>query len=129
MFDVSFWELLIIGVIALIVVGPERLPGLARTLGLWVGRARATFTSLKDEIERESHIQGLKDTERAMREREREFREDVQRTTRDVHETAESARSDVEEAAGERRNGGGDADAAAEKTSPQGERERDNTGQ
>lgn len=118
MFDVSFWELLVIGVIALIVVGPERLPGLMRTLGLWVGRARATFYSVRDEIEREANAQGLRDTQRALRDTERDLREGVQSTTDSVRSEAERARQGVEEAAGAAQAGNqtgtstGDDDAA-----------------
>ena len=51
--EVSFWELSLIFLIALVVFGPERLPGLARSVGLWVGRARATLRNLNEQIERE----------------------------------------------------------------------------
>lgn len=53
MLEGSFWELALILVLALVVVGPERLPGLARTVGLWVGRARAALRNLNEQIERE----------------------------------------------------------------------------
>ena len=53
MFDVGFWELTIIGVVALVIVGPERLPGLARTAGLWVGKARRMISDVKRDIDRE----------------------------------------------------------------------------
>ena len=53
MFDVGFWELAIIGVVALVIVGPERLPGLARTAGLWVGKARRMVSDVKRDIDRE----------------------------------------------------------------------------
>ena len=53
MFDVGFWELAIIAVIALLVIGPERLPKAARTAGLWVGRARRMVTDVKADIDRE----------------------------------------------------------------------------
>lgn len=53
MFDVGFWELAIIGVVALVIVGPERLPGLARTAGLWVGKARRMVADVKRDIDRE----------------------------------------------------------------------------
>ena len=66
MLDVSFWELLIIGAIALVVVGPERLPRLMRTLGLWVGRARASFQSIRDEVEREVNVDSVRETRRAI---------------------------------------------------------------
>jgi len=52
-FDVGFWELAIIAVIALLVIGPERLPKAARTAGLWVGRARRMVTDVKSDIDRE----------------------------------------------------------------------------
>ena len=72
MLDVSFWELLIIGAIALVVVGPERLPRLMRTLGLWAGRARASFQSIRDEVEREVNADGLRETRRAVERQARE---------------------------------------------------------
>src|SRR5262245_38113076 len=53
MFDIGFSELALICVIALLVLGPERMPGALRTLGLWFGRMRRTFVTMKDEIERE----------------------------------------------------------------------------
>ena len=53
MFDVGFSELLIIAVVALLVLGPERLPKAARFAGLWVRRARAQWYSVKSELERE----------------------------------------------------------------------------
>ncbi len=55
MFDVGFWELALIGVIALLVVGPERLPALARNVGLWVGRMRRYVAHVREDIEREIH--------------------------------------------------------------------------
>jgi len=60
MFDVSFWELVLVGVVALIVVGPERLPRLARTAGMWVGRARRTLGAVKAEIDRELKAEELR---------------------------------------------------------------------
>jgi sec-independent protein translocase protein TatB len=53
MFDIGFPELLIISVVALLVLGPERLPEAMRTLGLYFGRMRRSFTAVKAEIERE----------------------------------------------------------------------------
>lgn len=72
MFDVGFWELLVIALIALIVLGPERLPELARTVGLWIGRARAAFYSVRQEVEREINAEGLHETQRAL---QREMKE------------------------------------------------------
>ena len=60
MFDVGFSEILIIAVVALIVLGPERLPKAARLAGLWVRKARAQWYSVKAELERELLDEELK---------------------------------------------------------------------
>ncbi len=60
MFDIGFWELTIIAVVALLVIGPERLPKVARTAGLWVGRARRFVSSVKADIDREIAAEELK---------------------------------------------------------------------
>ena len=51
MFGAGFWEFALVGVVALLVVGPERLPGLVRTAGLWIGRAQRMARELKSEFE------------------------------------------------------------------------------
>jgi sec-independent protein translocase protein TatB len=60
MFDIGFWELTVIAVVALIVIGPERLPKVARTVGLWVGRMRGMVLSVKADIDRELRAEELK---------------------------------------------------------------------
>ena len=60
MFDVGFTELLVIAVVALLVLGPERLPRAARLAGLWVRRARAQWYSVKAELENELADEELK---------------------------------------------------------------------
>lgn len=61
MFDIGFWEILLIAVVALLVVGPERLPRLIRVTGLWIGRAQASLQSIRSEISRELRAQELQD--------------------------------------------------------------------
>lgn len=56
MFDIGFWELMVVGIVVLLVVGPERLPGLAHDAGLWVGKIRRFINHTKREIESELHI-------------------------------------------------------------------------
>lgn len=77
MFDIGFTELLLVGLVALIVLGPERLPGAARTAGLWIGRIKRSFLSIKTEVEREIgadeirrqlHNENILDLERKMKE-------------------------------------------------------------
>ncbi|MEN8167107.1 MAG: Sec-independent protein translocase protein TatB [Pseudomonadota bacterium] len=60
MFDVGFWELSIIAVVALIVIGPERLPKVARTAGHWLGRGRRFMASVKADIDKEIKADELK---------------------------------------------------------------------
>ena len=69
MFDIGFLELVVIGVVALVVVGPERLPRLARTAGLWLGRARRTLATVKAEMDSDLKREDLKEI-RAKRARE-----------------------------------------------------------
>ena len=94
MLDVSFWELLIIGAIALVVVGPERLPRLMRTLGLWAGRARASFQSIRDEVEREVNAEGLRETRRAV---DRQARETERQVSDALDDTGASAATPSDE--------------------------------
>jgi sec-independent protein translocase protein TatB len=61
MFDIGFWEILLIAVVALIVVGPERMPKLIRVTGLWLGRAQASVQSIRSEIAKELRAQELQD--------------------------------------------------------------------
>jgi sec-independent protein translocase protein TatB len=60
MFDVGFSEIVLIAVVALVVVGPEKLPKLARTLGALVGRMRGYVATVKGEVEREMQLEDLK---------------------------------------------------------------------
>ncbi len=59
MFDVAFSELVVIAVVALIVIGPEKLPKVARTLGLLAGRMQRYVSSIKSDIEREIQFEDL----------------------------------------------------------------------
>jgi len=60
MFDIGFWEIIFILVIALLVIGPERLPRIARTTGLWVGKMRGFVASVKADIDQELAADELK---------------------------------------------------------------------
>lgn len=60
MFEIGFPELIVIAVVALVVLGPERLPKAARFAGLWVRRARNQWDSVKQELERELAAEELK---------------------------------------------------------------------
>ena len=68
MFDFSFGELMVVALVALVVLGPERLPKAARFTGLWVRRARAQWYSVKSELEQELASDELKRSLHAGRE-------------------------------------------------------------
>ena len=61
MFDIGFAELMLVGVLGLIILGPERLPKAARTLGLLLGKVRRTMSGIQQEIEREVRQQELEE--------------------------------------------------------------------
>ncbi len=89
MFDIGFGELLLIAVVALVVLGPERLPKAARFAGLWVRRARNQWDSVKQELERELHAEELQRNLRSMR-------QSVQQTERELQEGAAQLHGEVD---------------------------------
>ena len=88
MFEVGFWELVLILVMVLVVAGPERMPGIVRTLGRWAGRAKALVGQLKSEFERELNADEL-----------RQIARDTERAARDLESTARSAVHPLEDRA------------------------------
>lgn len=61
MFDIGFSELLLVGVLALLVLGPERLPQTARTVGLIVGKIKRSISGIQEELERQVRTEELKE--------------------------------------------------------------------
>lgn len=90
MFGLSFGELFVIGMVALIVIGPERLPKVARTVGLLMGRAQRYVNDVKSDIQREVDIQEIS-----------QLKNDLQSTAQDMktsfEETTQSLRNPVEQ--------------------------------
>ncbi len=86
MFDVGFWELALIGVVGLLVVGPERLPGVARTIGRWVGQAQRMVRSVRSDIERELETENLRNMLNQQEEQIKELKGIVE----DVRDDAEA---------------------------------------
>ena len=83
MFDVGFSEIALVAVVALLVLGPERLPRVARTAGALVRRARASWLSVRSEIERELAAEDLKKTIEETR-RAADVRADLRAAAADV---------------------------------------------
>lgn len=105
MFGIDGWELLIIGVIAVIVLGPERLPKAARFAGLWVRRARAQWYSVKSELERELAAEELKrslqDTRRAVADIDAEIGQSIRSARDEARREFDAMRGDIEIGAGD----------------------------
>lgn len=85
MFDFGFSEMLIIGIVALVVLGPERLPVVARSAGEWIGKAQRFVAQVKSDINRESELAELK-----------KIQEEAQAIANDVKTEVDSAARDIE---------------------------------
>jgi sec-independent protein translocase protein TatB len=77
MFDIGFSELLVIGVVALVVIGPEKLPRLARTLGHLAGKLQRYVSDVKADISREIEIEDLKKMRDSMQQAASDFQGSV----------------------------------------------------
>ena len=84
MFDIGFSELLVIAVVALIVIGPERLPKVARTLGHLFGRMQRYVNDVKADISREMELEELKKIQSGVEDAARSFQSSV---SKEVSET------------------------------------------
>lgn len=85
MIDIGVTKLAIIGAIALVVIGPEKLPGLAKTVGTLLGRARRYVADVKAEVNRSMELDELK-----------KMRDTVENAARDVESTIQTSASDFE---------------------------------
>ena len=81
MFDVSFSELIVIAVVALIVIGPEKLPKVARTLGALAGRMQRYVAQVKEEVNREVRFQELQQLQQEIKETATKTQVNFQRKT------------------------------------------------
>ncbi|WP_241047560.1 Sec-independent protein translocase protein TatB, partial [Achromobacter xylosoxidans] len=101
MFDVSLTELMVIGVVALIVIGPERLPKVARTVGHLLGRAQRYVNDVKSDIQREIELDELRKFKSEME----TAAQDVQQSLNDTHnalqEPVQQFRAELDEVARE----------------------------
>jgi sec-independent protein translocase protein TatB len=105
MFDIGFSELLIIGLVALIVIGPEKLPRVARTVGHLAGRLQRYVSDVKSDSNREIELEDLKKMRDSMEEAATEMRSSVQaeltKTETDLNKTVQDVVEDKPVAAPE----------------------------
>jgi sec-independent protein translocase protein TatB len=98
MFDIGFSELLVIAIVALIVIGPQRLPTVARTLGHLFGRMQRYVNDVKADISREMELDELKKLQSSMEDTARSMRDsldkEVSETTGELNKVAQSAQAE-----------------------------------
>ncbi|MDD3528601.1 MAG: Sec-independent protein translocase protein TatB, partial [Gallionellaceae bacterium] len=90
MFDIAFSELLIIGVVALLVIGPERLPKVARTAGAWMGRLNRYVSEVKGDIDREMRLDELRKLQDEMKSTAQKYELMASETGQEIKREVES---------------------------------------
>lgn len=98
MFDISFTELMLVGVIALIVIGPERLPKVARTLGHLVGRAQRYVTDVKTDIKREMDMDELSNIKGQMEDAAKSVKDSMKQASDTLRNPLDEAQKALKEA-------------------------------
>jgi sec-independent protein translocase protein TatB len=99
MFDLSFWEIMVIGIVAVIVVGPERLPGLAYKAGQWMTKVRRFIAKAKAEVDTEFNTAELRKLMSMQEEEMQKLRQLVEDTRHDVEKNQHMLAEVVEETA------------------------------
>ena len=97
MFDVGFSELIVIAIVALVVIGPERLPKVARTAGLLLGRLQRYVNGVKADISREMQIDELKQLQAQMQESARSFERSISSEIQSVEQLVDQTAQSVEQ--------------------------------
>ena len=96
MFDIGFSELMVIGLVALVVIGPEKLPRMARTVGHLVGRLQRYVSDVKADINREIELEDLRKMRDSMQQAASSFQSSVQS---ELHKTETELNKTVEDVA------------------------------
>ena len=106
MFDIGFSELLVIGIVALVVIGPEKLPRLARTVGHLAGRLQRYVSDVKADINREMELDELKKMRENLQETASSFetsvRSELDKTETDLNSSVQSVVDDKPAAIGQK---------------------------
>ena len=98
MFDIGFSELMVIGVVALVVIGPERLPKVARTLGHLFGKLQRYVTQVKSDINREMELAELGKVKTEFEDAARSFKTNVESTTAEAEREMRDAEAAIDRA-------------------------------
>lgn len=92
MFDIAFTELLVIGIVALIVIGPERLPKVARTAGQWLGKLNRYVAQVKQDIDRDIKLEELRKLQQEMKETAQRYEILADETRREIEQEADQVK-------------------------------------
>ena len=92
MFDIAFSELLVIGIVALIVIGPERLPKVARTAGQWLGKLNRYVAQVKQDIDRDMKLEELRKLQQEMKETAQRYEILADETRREIEQEADQVK-------------------------------------
>ncbi len=95
MFDFGFSEMLVIGVVALVVLGPEKLPTVAKTAGEWMGKAQRFVSQVKSDINREADFAGLKELQDQAKALGNEIRSTVEKSASEIQTSASALEKSV----------------------------------
>ncbi len=95
MFDISFAELMMIAIVGLLVIGPEKLPKVARTLGAYTGRLQRYVSQVKEEVNREVRFEELQALQEEIKEGANQVKSSILGGVNDVEETVASVTEEV----------------------------------
>ncbi len=106
MFDVSFGEMVVVGVVALVVIGPERLPKVARTVGSFIGKAQRYANQVRNDINAQIELEELRKTQQEIRDAAQQFEQSISQEIKaaetevaQIHQQVEELRADLEHSA------------------------------
>lgn len=102
MFDVSFGEMMVVGVVALVVIGPERLPKVARTVGSFIGKAQRYATQVRNDINAQIELEELRKTQQDIRDAAQQFEQSINKEIHaaeaevaQIHQQVEEIRAEL----------------------------------
>src|ERR1700752_3473961 len=119
MFDIGFSELLVCGIVALVVIGPERLPKVARTLGVLFGRMQRYVAQVKSDISREMEAAELGKVKAEFESAARTFQSDIESKASEVERDIRDAQTSIERSLDENARGTELASETAPEANPQ----------
>ncbi len=126
MFDISFGEMMVVGVVALVVIGPERLPKVARTVGSFVGKAQRYATQVRNDINAQIELEELRKTQQEIRDAAQQFEQSISQEIKaaetevaHIHQQVDEIRADLNQIeAAKTESGPGQSPSVAEQNLP-----------